>query len=451
MIVKVFPHGVVIPFLSTFRDMLRKLAVVAFFVGAKGMTTQAKRSMIRLAVDVAASSSGPLSPLRLATTETRMYHLSGHRSKSPLGRIQKSGVALSSSSSSSSDSVAADELMDEDEILDDGEDDQSSATLELPKGSTEGFYVVREYPTEPGGFDMDAIRQLVDNNDIERLELTSQNISVPVALMMLDGVEFPSRSRARKSCRNGNIMIHRGPLVFDKETGKNVFDSSRCIRARVGDRVFPGDVLGKQVRMGDGYFPVMHHKRPPFDLPVIFEDDHFAICNKPAGVVVYANRGGGYGLLTIRAALPFAVKPPKIGTVSTLRRPQPVHRLDKPTSGLLLVAKTKPAMVNLAGQFRDRVIRKTYTALVNGIPPELSNNKISSKEAHEMGVDVDPTVDIDWQLIDHPLDEKSAVTIWRATRYAKSLKAFDNYVTLVELKPKTGRYHQLRRHMVCPL
>ena len=152
--------------------------------------------------------------------------------------------------------------------------------------------------------------------------------------------------------------------------------------------------------------------------------------------------------MTIRAALPFALTPPKAGTYSTLRRPQPVHRLDKPTSGLLIVAKTKPAMVNLSIQFRDRKVKKTYIAVVNGIPPEPVEHKISSQVAYDLGVDVNPASEIEWQLIDHALEDQSAVTIWRALRYAKSLKATEDYLTLVELKPKTGRYHQLRRHMV---
>ncbi|KAL3916752.1 MAG: hypothetical protein SGILL_005036 [Bacillariaceae sp.] len=151
--------------------------------------------------------------------------------------------------------------------------------------------------------------------------------------------------------------------------------------------------------------------------------------------------------MTVRAALPFSVKAPTPGTFSTLRRPQPVHRLDKPTSGLLVIAKTKPAMIHLSHQFRDRRIKKTYTAIVNGIPEELPHTSITSQEAHQLGVDVDATGNKAWQVIDHALDEKSAVTVWRSLKYSKSLKANENYVTLVELKPKTGRYHQLRRHM----
>jgi tRNA pseudouridine65 synthase/23S rRNA pseudouridine1911/1915/1917 synthase len=172
------------------------------------------------------------------------------------------------------------------------------------------------------------------------------------------------------------------------------------------------------------------------------------VVNKPAGVVVYSHKGGGHGTMTVRAALPFVVTPPKPGTYSTLRRPSPVHRLDKPTSGLLLIAKTKPAMVDLSRQFRDRIIKKTYVAVVNGIPFEPVETAISSEGAYDLGVDVDPGSKDTWQLIDHPLDEKSATTIWRSLKYAKSLKANENYVTLVELKPKSGRYHQLRRHMV---
>lgn len=135
-----------------------------------------------------------------------------------------------------------------------------------------------------------------------------------------------------------------------------------------------------------------------------------------------------------------------------------VHRLDKPTSGLLLIAKTKPAMVDLTRQFVERDIKKTYTAIVNGIPYEPVQGSLTALEAHNMGVDVDYNGSSNnekgnnWQLIDRPLDDgnsvKSAVTVWRALDYIKSLKAKDGILTKVEMKPKTGRYHQLRRHMV---
>jgi hypothetical protein len=154
-------------------------------------------------------------------------------------------------------------------------EEEDSPLSKFTPGSNAGFYVVKQYKTATKAFDLDLIKSLVDE-DLERLELTPQNISVPVALMLLDQDEFPSKSRARKACRKANIMIHRGPLEIDAE-GEEVFDPSKCERARVGDRVFPGDVLAKQVRMGSGEHPIMNHKKPPFELPVVYEDDHFAI------------------------------------------------------------------------------------------------------------------------------------------------------------------------------
>ncbi|CAJ1960979.1 unnamed protein product [Cylindrotheca closterium] len=337
------------------------------------------------------------------------------------------------------DGCAPDMFLQQDEI--------ENPLEEMTPGSNPGFYIVSQMKTPDTEFDVERIKELIGDGDYNRLNLTAHNISVPVALMLLDSVEYPSRSRARKACRKANIMIHRGPLKIDETTGEEVFDPSKCERALVGDRVYPGDVIAKQTRMGTGKYPVLNHKKPPFDLPVVYEDDYFAIVDKPAGIVVYAHKQGGHGVMTVRAGLPFVLKPPKEGIFSTLRRPQPVHRLDKPTSGLLLIAKTKPAMVHLSLQFRDRKVRKTYTALVNGIPDEPEATAISSAEAFSMNVDVDPEDGYQWQLIDEPLDEKSAVTVWRSIRYVKSLKANQNYCTLVELKPKTGRYHQLRRHM----
>eukprot|EP00531_Pseudo-nitzschia_arenysensis_P011358 CAMPEP_0116144144 /NCGR_PEP_ID=MMETSP0329-20121206/15835_1 /TAXON_ID=697910 /ORGANISM="Pseudo-nitzschia arenysensis, Strain B593" /LENGTH=213 /DNA_ID=CAMNT_0003639527 /DNA_START=78 /DNA_END=717 /DNA_ORIENTATION=+ len=153
--------------------------------------------------------------------------------------------------------------------------------------------------------------------------------------------------------------------------------------------------------------------------------------------------------MTIRHALPFVMKPPKRGTSDIYLRPLGVHRLDKPTSGLLVVAKLELQMWPYQGN------KKTYFAIVNGVPSEPEESSIATKEAKELGVDVDIDESYDWQLIDHDLDDKNAVTIWRPVNCTKSLKAKDETLTMDELKPKTGRYHQLRRHMAwardCPL
>ena len=320
------------------------------------------------------------------------------------------------------------------------EADESNGNL-FEEGTHKGWQVVQEYPLLKEPFDLAKIQSMLgpNGNDLDRLNVTPLNITLPLALMLVDPDTYPSPSRARKACRKGNIWMIQHKNQETRVTG------------RVQDRVSPGDMIGQQVRMGDGTSLNVNYQKPPFDLPVVYEDDYFALVNKPAGIVVYANRGGGHGSRTVRAALPFCVQPPAEGTYHTLRRAQPVHRLDKPTSGLLLIAKTKPAMVELSRQFQQRIIQKTYTAICNGIPPEPQETSISAQEAHAMGVDVDPTASQEqqqWQLIDHALeDDKSAVTIWRALQYARSLKAQDHTLTLMELKPKTGRYHQLRRHL----
>lgn len=103
----------------------------------------------------------------------------------------------------------------------------------------------------------------------------------------------------------------------------------------------------------------MHDDEPPFHLPVVYEDDHFAIVDKPEGVVVFNHKNGGYGRHNVRSCLAWFLTPPRAGVVSVMRRPCPVHRIDRGTSGLLVCAKTKPAMVELAQAFKDRKVKKT--------------------------------------------------------------------------------------------
>lgn len=107
--------------------------------------------------------------------------------------------------------------------------------------------------------------------------------------------------------------------------------------------------------------------------------------------------------------------------IGALERPSLVHRLDAPTCGCLVLAKTRPAAVHLSQQFATRMIQKTYVAILQGALLENCG------------------------CIDSPVGNKPAVTDWQVIRSIRSAKT---PLVLVEFKPRTGRKHQLRRHAV---
>ena len=311
----------------------------------------------------------------------------------------------------------------------------------FPQGSARGLYVVKYYKKLKSPFEWSALDDIIEPRHATRLELQPTNITLPVALLLAENETFGSLSQARKACRKGNVLIQR-----------HGDDDGRNYTGRVGDRIYPGDILARQIRLAskeNDYTANLGYSKPPFDLPVVYEDDTMALVDKPAGVVVYRQGHGSSGLLSVRAALPFVLTPPRSTSQHMLRRPASVHRLDKATSGLLVIAKTKPAMIQLSRQFHDRKVQKTYHAVVMGIPEEDFGNSLTSSEVKERyGVNVpldDVEDDVRWQVIESVMDGKPGVTVWRALRSVHSLGA--GHLTLVELHPKTGRYHQLRRHM----
>lgn len=148
-------------------------------------------------------------------------------------------------------------------------------------------------------------------------------------------------------------------------------------------------------------------------LSVIYEDEDFAIINKPAG---FPTNGNYYK--TIENALPYNLKASTKKDV--LNFPKPVHRLDNPTSGILIIAKTKTAQINLHKQFEEKRIQKEYHAIVAG---KISENGI----------------------IDSDIQTKKSLTIFKTTRQVPALQ--NEFLSLVCLQPRTGRTHQLRIHL----
>lgn len=156
-------------------------------------------------------------------------------------------------------------------------------------------------------------------------------------------------------------------------------------------------------------------ERPVIELEVgvLFEDQFLAIVNKPAGIEVSGNRKW-----TLENALSFNLK--SSSELDVLKYPEPIHRLDYPTSGALLIGKTNTAVIELNRMFAEREIAKTYMAITIGKMPDSG-------------------------IVDSEIDEKASKSEFKLLQTVTSERF--GYLNLVELSPKTGRRHQLRKHM----
>lgn len=176
--------------------------------------------------------------------------------------------------------------------------------------------------------------------------------------------------------------------------------------AEEGALVKKGDVLILKIKTA---------KKPKIkiEIPVVFEDEYLMVINKPAGIAVNGNRNK-----TVENAVIGIAK--KSAQPDALPSPVAVHRIDVPTKGLVLLAKTKTALIQLSKAFQNNQVKKTYWAVVHG--------KTIPKGR-----------------IDKALQAKSAITDYETIKVVPS-RIF-KHLSLVKLSPITGRTHQLRIHL----
>lgn len=229
-------------------------------------------------------------------------------------------------------------------------------------------------------------------------------------------IENWSRSRLQKLIDDGDVAVNEKP-------------SKSSYKLRTGDEI--------EVELAE--LPVAEFAPEDIALDVVYDDEYLAVINKPAGMVVHPGAGISGGTLANAVAFHFGFGNADSG-LDQAQIPNPksqisnrigiVHRLDKDTSGLIVVAKTQEILEALSEQFRARTVFKSYVALVHG---ELERNAGTidqpiAREKHnrtKMGVRA---------------HGRNALSLWKVK------KRFEKF-TLVAVEIKTGRTHQIRVHL----
>ncbi|MED5580258.1 MAG: RluA family pseudouridine synthase [Nitrospinota bacterium] len=226
-----------------------------------------------------------------------------------------------------------------------------------------------------------------------------------VDIFLKKNIEDLSRSRLNQLIRENDVSINGN---------KNIKPSNKVY---VGDDIeiripppIPSSILPEKI-----------------NLEIVFEDKHLLVVDKPPGMVVHPGAGNTKG--TLVSALLYYCRG-QLSGIGGVERPGIVHRLDKDTSGLIIVAKTDLAHAKLSAALKSRKIEKKYLALVHGVPSKL-------------------TSEIELPIGRHPIHRTKMAVVPRGKTAVTSYKVLGDSknFSLLSVNIKTGRTHQIRVHL----
>lgn len=260
-------------------------------------------------------------------------------------------------------------------------------------------------------FEGEDVPQLYEHHNIK---VDKGQVMMRIDKFILTRISNTTRTKIQNGCDAGNVLVNGKPVKSNY-------------------KIKPFDEISIQLTVPPRSVEVLPENIP---IDIVFEDDYLAIINKKPGMVVHPGYGNYTGTLVNALAYHFKnlpSRPNKIGDDMVLDRIGLVHRIDKNTSGIIMIAKTERAMTLLSKLFFDRNIDRKYIAIVWGdlkedtgtiignVGRDLKNRKVMAvfPEGSEYG--------------------KHAVTHW------KVIKRY-GYITMIECKLETGRTHQIRVH-----